>query len=228
MEDPGSTPGSWSSSGEGNGLPVPVFLPGEFHGQRSLVGYSLRGHKELDMIERLTLSLFTVSSESQCLLKRQIFGETEFIFSFLGALKQQFSLASTWRHPGRSDTTPQTKLSQGRDSQSWKALFCLPRVMKLHSTPSLMSLHVPTDVHLITVESPGWNVTSSDSEASPSSAFGPTPRNSAFSKKQKGSTSSHQLEAVVCLGSCLWVLCRDHGACGVGSGWQESLVQPHP
>ena len=72
-----------------------VFLPGEFHGQRSLVGYSLRGHKELDMIERLTLSLFTVSSESQCLLKRQIFGETEFIFSFLGALKQQFLLAST-------------------------------------------------------------------------------------------------------------------------------------
>ena len=25
--------------------PTPVFLPGEFHGQRSLVGYSPRGHK---------------------------------------------------------------------------------------------------------------------------------------------------------------------------------------
>ena len=25
--------------GEGNGLPTPVFWPGEFHGQRSLVGY---------------------------------------------------------------------------------------------------------------------------------------------------------------------------------------------
>ena len=33
---------------------VPVFLPGEFHGQRSLVGYSPRCHKELDMTERLT------------------------------------------------------------------------------------------------------------------------------------------------------------------------------
>ena len=139
------------------------------------------------MIEGLTLSLslFTVSSKSQCLLKWQIFGETEFIFSSLGELKHQFSLASTWRHPGRSDKAPQAKLSQGRDSQSWKALFCLPRVMKLRSRPSLMSLHVPPDVHLITVKSPGWNVTSSDSEASHSSAFGPTPVNSTFSKKQK-------------------------------------------
>ena len=29
--------------------PTPVFLPGEFHGQRSLVGYSSWGRKELDM-----------------------------------------------------------------------------------------------------------------------------------------------------------------------------------
>ena len=28
--------------------PTPVFLPGEFHGQRSLVGYSPWGHKESD------------------------------------------------------------------------------------------------------------------------------------------------------------------------------------
>ena len=30
-------------------LPTPVFLPGEFHGWRSLAGYSPCGHKELDM-----------------------------------------------------------------------------------------------------------------------------------------------------------------------------------
>ena len=35
--------------------PTPVFLPGEFHGQRSLVGYRPWGHKESDMTERLTL-----------------------------------------------------------------------------------------------------------------------------------------------------------------------------
>ena len=31
--------------------PTPVFLPGESHGQRSLVGYSPCGHKELDTTE---------------------------------------------------------------------------------------------------------------------------------------------------------------------------------
>ena len=31
--------------------PTPVFLPGEFHEQRSLVGYSLYGHTDLDMTE---------------------------------------------------------------------------------------------------------------------------------------------------------------------------------
>ena len=32
---------------------TPVFLPGESHGQRILVGYKPWGHKELDMTERL-------------------------------------------------------------------------------------------------------------------------------------------------------------------------------
>ena len=31
--------------------PTPVFLPGEFHGKRSLAGYSLWDHKELDTTE---------------------------------------------------------------------------------------------------------------------------------------------------------------------------------
>ena len=30
---------------------TPVFLPGKFHGQRSLAGYSALGRKELDMTE---------------------------------------------------------------------------------------------------------------------------------------------------------------------------------
>ena len=36
---------------------TPVFLPGEFYGQRSPAGYSPQGHKESDMTEWLTLSL---------------------------------------------------------------------------------------------------------------------------------------------------------------------------
>ena len=35
-----------------------VFLPGEFHGQRSLAGYTPWGHKELDVTKQLTLLLF--------------------------------------------------------------------------------------------------------------------------------------------------------------------------
>ena len=38
-------------------LPTPVFLPGEFHGQRSLAGYCPWGCKELDTTEQLILSL---------------------------------------------------------------------------------------------------------------------------------------------------------------------------
>ena len=38
-------------------LLTPVFLPGEFHRQSSLVGYSPCGCKESDTSERLTLSL---------------------------------------------------------------------------------------------------------------------------------------------------------------------------
>ena len=35
--------------------PTPVFLPGEVHGHRSLVGYSPQVRKELDTTERLSL-----------------------------------------------------------------------------------------------------------------------------------------------------------------------------
>ena len=35
--------------------PTLVFLPGKFHGQKSLEGYSPWGHKELDMTEQLSM-----------------------------------------------------------------------------------------------------------------------------------------------------------------------------
>ena len=38
--------------------PTPVFLPGESHGQRSLVGYGPWGRKELDTTEQLILAYF--------------------------------------------------------------------------------------------------------------------------------------------------------------------------
>ena len=48
--DVGLTPGSGRSPGVGNGKPL-QFLPGEFHGQRSLVGYNPQDRKELDTAE---------------------------------------------------------------------------------------------------------------------------------------------------------------------------------
>ena len=39
--------------------PTPIFLSGEFHGQRSVVGYCPRGHKELDTTEQLNTYAYT-------------------------------------------------------------------------------------------------------------------------------------------------------------------------
>ena len=58
--DLGLIPGSGRSSGEGNGLPTPVFLPGESQGQKSLAGHSPWSHKESDTTEQLTLSLYNI------------------------------------------------------------------------------------------------------------------------------------------------------------------------
>ena len=51
IRDVGLIPGSGRSPREGNGNPLQPFLPGECHGQRTLVGYSPKVLKELDMTE---------------------------------------------------------------------------------------------------------------------------------------------------------------------------------
>ena len=48
-----SIPLSGRSPGEGNGTYSSILL-GEFHGERSLVGYNPWAHKESDTIEKLT------------------------------------------------------------------------------------------------------------------------------------------------------------------------------
>jgi len=51
IRDLGSIPGSGKIPWRRAWQPIPVFLPGESHGQRSLVGYSSKGRKELDITE---------------------------------------------------------------------------------------------------------------------------------------------------------------------------------
>ena len=51
IRDVGSIPRSGRFSWGRALQPTAVFLPGESHGQRSLVGYSPWGHRESDMTE---------------------------------------------------------------------------------------------------------------------------------------------------------------------------------
>ena len=55
--DLGSIPGLRKMPCRREWLPTPVFLPGGFHGQRSLAGYSTWGLNKSDTTEPLTLAL---------------------------------------------------------------------------------------------------------------------------------------------------------------------------
>ena len=57
--------------------PMPAFLPGKSHGQKSLACYSPWSHKESNMSERLTLPLFTAYSSSYEILSRAYFSKVE-------------------------------------------------------------------------------------------------------------------------------------------------------
>ena len=64
--------------------PMLVFLTGKFHAQRSLAGYSLRGHKELDMTERL-------STHTQAPIKQTCFLAVKIIYAYHRKLGKQES-----------------------------------------------------------------------------------------------------------------------------------------
>ena len=71
--DAGLIPGSGRFPWRRERQLIPVFLPGKCHGQRSLVGYSLWGHKELDMTEWLTFSLCGEELVSEGMLFSRVF-----------------------------------------------------------------------------------------------------------------------------------------------------------
>ena len=67
--------------------PTPVLLSGKFHGQRSLAGYSPWDHKELDMTERLTLSLFPYHPSAEW-----------WVHSWVSSAKMYWSLMKLFPH----------------------------------------------------------------------------------------------------------------------------------
>ena len=52
--------------------PIPVFLPGKFHEQRNLGGYSPWGCKELDMTERLNTAEHILFIRDGCDLRYKL------------------------------------------------------------------------------------------------------------------------------------------------------------
>ena len=55
----------WENPLEKGMQPAPVFLPGESHGQKTLVGYNSWGHEELDMAEHALLLFLQEEGHSE-------------------------------------------------------------------------------------------------------------------------------------------------------------------
>ena len=73
--------------------PTPIFLPGEFHGQQSLEGYSPQDHKELDMTEATQYArTHTLTGSSvQSLSHAQLFAS-----SWTAAHQAVLSITDSW------------------------------------------------------------------------------------------------------------------------------------
>ena len=84
---PGFDPGVGKTPWRREQLPTPVFWPEEFHGQRSLVGYSPGGLKELDMTELLHVFHFhfvLLKSQQSVKIQRQLQPRAEGVLPLLG------------------------------------------------------------------------------------------------------------------------------------------------
>ena len=68
--DLGPIPGSGRFPWRREWPATPLFLPGEFHGHRSLVGYNPRGRKELDATEQLTYTHTHRHTHTRCYIFR--------------------------------------------------------------------------------------------------------------------------------------------------------------
>ena len=114
----GLIPGLGRSLRGGNGLPTLVFWPGEFHGQRSLVGYSPWGHKKSDTTEWLSLSAFLT------LLRRQtlhLWTHTPLLWGLLGKGKKTLSTHAGWRREPETSQEQEVSRDKCADRASTKS-----------------------------------------------------------------------------------------------------------
>ena len=68
VRDTGLIPRSGRSPRVGNGNTLQYYLPGRFHGQRSLMGYSPWDHKESGTTEQLSIRAHVTGDKSSPLL----------------------------------------------------------------------------------------------------------------------------------------------------------------
>ena len=116
--------------------PAPVFLPGKFHGQRSLVGYSPRGHKESDTTECMSIHTHT---HTRFTIKERIIS-----FPLILALPNDSdskesacnagdpsSIPGSGRYPGERNGNPlqYSCLENSMDREVWRAI--VHRVTKI-------------------------------------------------------------------------------------------------
>ena len=102
----------------GNGLPTLVFWPGEFHGQRSLVGYSPWGHKKSDTTEWLSLSAFLTLLWRQTL---HLWTHTPVLWGSLSKGKKTLSTHAGWRREPETSQEQEVSRDKCADGASTKS-----------------------------------------------------------------------------------------------------------
>ena len=128
-------------AGEGNGNPIPVFLPGKYHGQQSLIGYSPCGHKESDTTELLSREGNGTPLQYSCLENFMDRGAwwaavhgvsksrtrlSDFTFTFhFHALEKEMATHSSvlaWRIPGTREPDGLPSMGSHRVGHDWSDL----------------------------------------------------------------------------------------------------------
>ena len=119
-------------------------MPGEFHGLRSLAGYSPWGHKESDRTERLTLVLSSASLVLTFPWRREQLPTPVFLPGESHGLR---SLAGygPW---GRKAATKQVYISQSQSPNSLHPPSCLHLLSSKLAIASLQSLLPPSHLTL--------------------------------------------------------------------------------
>ena len=92
---------NWTEYWRRKRQPTPVFLPGESHGQRKVVGHSPRGCKESDMTEQLTQSNYSSTNTTYSFLNLLYTKKNNLLITFLPLCSPRIIFRNTFGRRGR-------------------------------------------------------------------------------------------------------------------------------